>query len=78
MKEAKKRNPAIKLYALAWTVPAWVGDGQHGPGSMAIQDGDSNYYSQNNLDYHMKYLKGVRLKHNLTIDCEHSTCPRFC
>eukprot|EP01052_Picozoa_sp_SAG31_P021203 SAG31_NODE_1627_length_7705_cov_5.310939_8_plen_48_part_00 len=29
MKEAKKRNPAIKLYALSWGAPGWVGNGSY-------------------------------------------------
>ena len=27
MKEAKKRNPAVKLYALSWGAPGWIGNG---------------------------------------------------
>jgi galactosylceramidase len=75
MKEAKARNPDIKLYALAWTVPGWVGNGQHGPESQAIRAGDNDYYSQNNLEYHIKYIKGIKKYHNLTLDCER-THPR--
>ena len=31
MVEAKKRNPDIKLFTLAWTAPGWIGDGSRGP-----------------------------------------------
>ena len=40
MKEAKARNPAIKLSALSWGAPGWVGNGQ--------------FFSDDNLDYHIK------------------------
>jgi hypothetical protein len=42
MKEAKARNPNIKLSALSWGAPGWVGDG--------------NYFSQDNIDYHIKWV----------------------
>lgn len=45
--EAKKRNPAIKTYSLAWGVPGWIGDGIDPAGS---------FYSQDNIDYHLSYL----------------------
>lgn len=45
--EAKKRNPAIKTYSLAWGVPGWIGDGEDPSGS---------FYSQDNIDYHLSYL----------------------
>jgi hypothetical protein len=54
MKEAKRRNPSIILSALEWSVPGWVGDG--------------NYFSQDNLDYIVDFLKGARERHGLTID----------
>ena len=31
MKEAKKRNPDIKLYGLPWAFPGWVGNGTGSP-----------------------------------------------
>ena len=39
--EAKKRNPAIKTYGLAWGVPGWIGDNE---------DSDGSFYSQDNID----------------------------
>ena len=30
MKESKKRNPAVKLYALSWGAPGWCGNGPAG------------------------------------------------
>lgn len=40
--EAKKRNPDIQTYGLSWGVPGWIGDG--------------NYYSQDNIQYHVDWV----------------------
>ena len=56
MKEAKRRNPAIKLYGLAWAWPAWLGEG----GSLP--------FTNSSLRYIMRWLEGAKLHHNLTID----------
>ena len=45
MKEAKKRNPEIKLMALAWDFPAWIKD----------------VCSQAAADYLVNYIKGANL-----------------
>jgi hypothetical protein len=29
MKEAKARNPDVKLFALSWGVPGWIGNGSY-------------------------------------------------
>ena len=39
LREARKRNGAIKTYGLSWGVPGWIGGG--------------NYYSDDNLEYHL-------------------------
>jgi len=54
MKEARKRNPHITFSALEWGVPGWVGGG--------------DYFSADNLDYIVSFLKGAKEKHGLTID----------
>jgi len=54
MEEAKKRNPNIKLVALPWGAPHWVGDG--------------NYWSRDMIDYIIKWLKHVKSDHHLNID----------
>eukprot|EP00729_Bicosta_minor_P001071 gene1071-29945_t len=54
MKEAKARNPNIKLSALSWGAPGWVGDG--------------NFFSQDNIDYHIKWLQGAKTVHSLDMD----------
>ena len=54
MKEAKKRNGSIFLDCLEWGVPGWIGDGK--------------FYSQDNIDYMVAFLKGASLYHGLEID----------
>jgi len=53
MQQAKARNPAIKLYGLAWGAPGWVGGG--------------NFWSADTIDYLVKWL-GCASSHGLTID----------
>ena len=51
-KEARKRNPGIKLIALAWNFPAWVGAAN----------------SQATADYLVSFLEGARDHHGLDFD----------
>ncbi|WP_327066019.1 RICIN domain-containing protein [Kitasatospora sp. NBC_01250] len=53
MEQAKARNPAIKLYALSWGAPGWIGNG--------------NFWSQDMIDYLMSWL-GCAKQHGLSID----------
>lgn len=52
--EAKKRNPAIKTFGLSWGVPGWIGDG--------------NYYSQDNINYHLDWIDCAENTWNFTVD----------
>lgn len=54
MREAKRRNPALTLDACAWGAPSWIGDGQ--------------YWSQDMADYYVKWVKGLKDHHGLTLD----------
>jgi len=54
MEEAKARNPQIKLVALAWGAPHWVGNG--------------NYWSHDMIDYTIKWIKHAQSDHHLAID----------
>jgi hypothetical protein len=54
MEQAKARNPDIKLAALAWGAPHWVGD--------------DNYWSKDMIDYTIRWLKHAQNDHHLTID----------
>jgi O-glycosyl hydrolase len=53
MGQAKARNPAIKLYGLAWGAPGWIGNG--------------NFWSTDMIDYLVSWL-GCAKQHGLTID----------
>lgn len=56
IKEAKKRNPAIKIYALPWTFPYWIGD-------------KSPYVTPNRTaDYIVRWIEGAKRVHNITTD----------
>ena len=54
MEEAKARNPQIKLVALAWGAPHWVGNG--------------NYWSRDMIDYMIKWIKHAESDHHVKID----------
>ena len=51
--QAKKLNPNIKLYGLAWTAPGWIGHG--------------NFWSQDMINYLMTWI-GCAKSHGLTIN----------
>jgi hypothetical protein len=54
MEEAKKRNPKIKLVALSWGAPGWIGSG--------------NFWSDDMIQYIVKWISHAQSDHNLTID----------
>jgi len=64
MKEAKKRNPKIQLYALPWAWPGWLGVG-----------GDHDHPSKNPMsdvnktaNYTTKFILGAKRVHGLHLD----------
>lgn len=59
MEEAKARNPAIKLSALEWGAPGWIGTGA---------SYREKFFSQDNIDYITKFINGAKDYHNLDID----------
>jgi len=58
MKQAKLRNPAIKLYGLPWGFPGWLASDTFWP------------YANTSIlaDYVVRWVKGAKQVHNLTID----------
>ncbi|XP_059177074.1 galactocerebrosidase-like isoform X2 [Physella acuta] len=58
MKEAKKRNPDIKLYGLPWGFPGWLGQGTQSPYTNVTKT----------ADYIVRWITGAKTQHNLTID----------
>ncbi len=55
MEQAKLRNPNIKLAALPWGAPGWVGGG-------------TNYWSADMITYIVKWLQHAQSDHHLKID----------
>src|SRR5690349_9498056 len=53
MQQAKLRNPNMTFGALAWGAPGWIGGGV--------------YYSQDNIDYIINFIKGARSRYGITI-----------
>ena len=56
MEESKKRNPAVKLYALAWGTPGWVNPVCNNP------------WTKEYNTYLLDWVHGAKIHHNLTID----------
>ncbi|WP_052398201.1 NPCBM/NEW2 domain-containing protein [Streptomyces sp. NRRL F-5123] len=60
MEQARKRNPDIKLYALAWGAPGWIGN-------TSGTTGGGNFWSQDMIDYLTTWL-GCAKQHGLAMD----------
>ncbi|MFJ9564723.1 NPCBM/NEW2 domain-containing protein [Streptomyces fuscichromogenes] len=60
MEQAKKRNPHLKLYGLAWGAPGWIGNTDNSPGG-------GHFWSQDMIDYLTAWL-GCARQHGLDID----------
>ncbi|XP_076201356.1 galactocerebrosidase isoform X3 [Aptenodytes patagonicus] len=58
MKEAKTRNPKIKLIGLPWTFPAWIGKGENWPYD----------YPDVTAYYVVSWILGAKRYHDLDID----------
>ncbi|CAE7023212.1 galc [Symbiodinium natans] len=58
MQEAKKRNPDIKLYGLAWAFPGWVGEGS----------GDPFKFPERTAHYLTEWVSGAKSEYGLDID----------
>jgi len=54
IREAKRRNPNLTLTGLAWSAPAWIGNG--------------DYWSQDMADYYLNWLKGLKNVYGLNFD----------
>ncbi|MDC7682115.1 hypothetical protein PQU92_02440 [Asticcacaulis sp. BYS171W] len=67
LKEAKKRNPKLSLDGTAWSAPGWVGD-SGGHFDKIGKNGDAKFFSQDAVDYYIKWLEGLRKVHGLELD----------
>ncbi|WP_426505211.1 RICIN domain-containing protein [Dactylosporangium sp. McL0621] len=52
--QARARNPQIKLYALAWGAPGWIGNG--------------SFWSDDMINYYISFLDCAKNSHGLTFD----------
>eukprot|EP01047_Picozoa_sp_COSAG01_P036906 COSAG01_NODE_2902_length_6891_cov_3.810218_6_plen_86_part_00 len=61
MKEAKKRNPGVVTYALAWGVPGWINNqtGYYGTPRTGYAD---------QITYQVNWLKCARDFHSIDVD----------
>ncbi|XP_052227631.1 galactocerebrosidase-like [Dreissena polymorpha] len=59
MVEAKKRNPAIKIYALSWAFPGWLN-----------KEGQRNPYTYANVTagYVIKWIQGAHTHYGISVD----------
>ena len=53
MREARDRNPAMELGALAWAQPYWVGNGTG-------RTDNQNFFTPESADYFVKFYEGAR------------------
>eukprot|EP00666_Eupelagonemidae_sp_cell4sb_P007086 gene7086-14491_t len=66
MKEAKVRNPEIKLYGLPWAYPGWVGAD---PISGALNNSATPFdHPEQTCRYMLEWVKGAKSTHGLDID----------
>eukprot|EP01043_Picozoa_sp_COSAG02_P076165 COSAG02_NODE_16046_length_1118_cov_1.027478_1_plen_125_part_10 len=64
MKEAKKRNPAIKLYGLPWGWPGWLD-----PTATATIMAKNPFADANiTANYTLAFLLGAKREHGLNMD----------
>jgi len=65
MREAVRRNPRLSLDGTAWSGPGWLGIS----GTVFEQNGgDRNFFSQDTIDYYIKWLRGLREVYGLKFD----------
>jgi galactosylceramidase len=65
MNEAKKRNPNIKLYGLAWAWPQWV---SCAPGTLDNCTNNPYAYPEQTATYVTKWVAGAKNTYGLDID----------
>jgi galactosylceramidase len=68
LREAKKRNPELSLDGAAWSAPGWIGEDPAGRFSREHPYGDAKYWSQDAVEYYVKWLQGLRDVHGLSLD----------
>eukprot|EP01059_Diplonema_ambulator_P031982 TRINITY_DN605_c0_g1_i1.p1 TRINITY_DN605_c0_g1~~TRINITY_DN605_c0_g1_i1.p1 ORF type:complete len:823 (+),score=259.72 TRINITY_DN605_c0_g1_i1:38-2506(+) len=64
MKEAKARNPDIKIYGLPWAFPGWVGNDP----VTGEPSGSPFTYPNQTSQYILEWLKGAKNTHGVDVD----------
>lgn len=67
LKEAKKRNAKLSLDGTAWSGPGWIGENGDGFDKNG-GGGRPNFFSQDGVDYYIKWLEGLHSVHGLELD----------
>ena len=67
LREAKKRNPKLSLDGTAWSAPGWVGHGPSLATGKQVFGGDAHFWTQDTVDYYVKWLQGLRQVHGLEL-----------
>jgi hypothetical protein len=70
LEEAKKRNPNIVTMALSWGTPGWIGheDSKYWPADKDGFIGDPAFYSEDDIDFHVRWVRGLKKWHNISLD----------
>jgi len=58
-KEAKARNPDIKVWSLSWGVPGWIGNTSGNP---------PTYFSDDNINYQVQWIKCLKDEYDVDSD----------
>jgi galactosylceramidase len=64
-KEARARNPQIKIWSLSWGVPGWIGGETIGEPD---DDYDDWYWTEDNIHYQIQWLKCLRDQYGVQSD----------
>lgn len=66
LREAKKRNANLTLDGAAWSAPGWIG--KDPATRYKGERGDAAFWSQDAVDYYVKWLQGLRSVYGLELD----------
>eukprot|EP01051_Picozoa_sp_SAG22_P026907 SAG22_NODE_8740_length_633_cov_1.041199_1_plen_149_part_10 len=70
LEQAKKRNPDIVTMALSWGAPGWIGHNRSGywPADKDGFVGDPAFYSEDDILFHVRWVRGLKKWHNISLD----------
>ena len=68
LEQAKQRNPDIVTMALSWGAPGWIGNKSYWPADKDGFIGDPAFYSADDIDFHVRWVRGLKKFHNISLD----------